>query len=94
MRFVLHLLGFILWLYLLILVLRMVLQWVQVFARNWRPKGAALVVAEVVYTLTDPPLKLIRRVLPPLRLGAMAFDLGFMIVFLVVMFASAVLSRA
>lgn len=56
------------------------LDWVQVFARDWRPRGAALVVAEVTYTITDPPLKAIRRVLPPLRIGAVALDLAFLVV--------------
>lgn len=93
MRFALHLLGLLLWLYLLCLAFRMVLQWVQVFARDWRPKGAVLVFAEVVYTVTDPPLKLVRRLLPPLRIGTVALDMGFMLVFLIVMLTSTLLSR-
>lgn len=75
-RSVLHL---IVWLYLIVLLGRLVLDWVQVFAREWRPKGPVLVVAEFVYTLTDPPLKAIRKVLPPLRLGTVALDLGFLV---------------
>lgn len=94
MQFVLHLLGLLLWLYLLCLASRMVLQWVQVFARDWRPKSVMLVFAEVIYTLTDPPLKLVRRLLPPLRIGAVALDMGFMLVFLIVMLTSTLLSRA
>lgn len=89
---VLHLIGLLLWIYLLCLVLRMVLDWVQVFARTWRPTGFMLVVAEVVYTLTDPPLRLVRRLIPPLRLGAVALDLGFMLVFFVVLILSNVFS--
>lgn len=68
-----------LFLYLLVLIARMVFDWVQVFARDWRPRGAALVAAEAVYTLTDPPLRALRRVLPPLRLGGVALDLGFLV---------------
>lgn len=75
-RAVLHL---IVWLYLLVLLGRLVLDWVQVFAREWRPRGVMLVIAEFLYTLTDPPLKALRKVLPPLRLGAVALDLGFLV---------------
>lgn len=67
----------------LILLVRMVLDWVQVFARTWRPTGVALVVAEATYTVTDPPLRLLRRFLPPLRLGPVQLDLAFTVLFLV-----------
>jgi YggT family protein len=63
-----------------------VLDWVQVFARDWRPRGVALVVAEVTYTLTDPPIKALRRIIPPLRLGPVAFDVGFLLVFFACVF--------
>jgi YggT family protein len=69
--------------FLLLLVGRLVLDWIQVFAREWRPRGPVLVVAEVVYTVTDPPLKLLRRLIPPLRLGSVQLDLAFFILFLV-----------
>ena len=80
-RDVLHL---VLYVYFLILIGRLVLDWIQVFARQWRPKGVILVVAEAIYTLTDPPLKAIRRVIPPLRLGGVAIDLAFLVLILVV----------
>lgn len=67
----------------LILLVRMVLDWVQVFARTWRPTGVALVVAEATYTVTDPPLRLLRRFLPPLRLGPVQLDLAFTVLFLI-----------
>lgn len=63
--------------YVLVLLARLVLEWIPVFNREWRPKGAGLVAAEIVYTLTDPPIKLFRRVIPPLRVGAIAIDFGF-----------------
>ena len=59
---------------------RLVLDWVQMFARDWRPRGAALVVAEVTYTITDPPLKAVRRVVPPLSLGQIRLDVAFLLV--------------
>ncbi|MBX9246523.1 YggT family protein [Actinotalea ferrariae] len=68
--------------YLVLLIVRLVLDWVQVFARDWRPRGVVLVVAEVVYTATDPPIRAVRRVVPPLTLGQVRLDLGFTIVVL------------
>jgi len=70
----------------------MVLEWVRFFARNWRPKGIVLVLAEGIYTITDPPLRLVRRIIPPLRFGGMGLDIAFMALFFVVMFASQMLS--
>ena len=64
------------------LIVRLVLDWIQVFARDWRPTGVVLIVAEIVYSITDPPIKALRRVLPSLRLGSIAIDLSFLVVFL------------
>ena len=63
--------------YVLLLLVRLVLDWIPFFNREWRPRGAGLVIAEVVYTVTDPPLKLFRRFIPPLRIGQIAIDFGF-----------------
>lgn len=78
------LIGLVLYLYLLVLFARLILSWVQVFSRDWRPSGPILVVAEGVYTLTDPPLNALRRVLPPVRIGGVALDLAFFVLILVV----------
>ncbi len=80
-------LGFVLWLYLILLIGRLIFDWVQVFAREWRPKGVVLVLAEVIYTATDPPLRLLRRLIPPLTLGQIRLDLGFVVLFLAVTIA-------
>ncbi|WP_433339030.1 YggT family protein [Spirillospora sp. CA-294931] len=78
-------LSFVLYLFLLLLIGRMILELLQSFAREWRPKGVLLVIAEVIYTITDPPLKLLRRFIPPLRLGnVVALDLSFLALFLTV----------
>jgi len=66
-------------LYVLILIARLVLEYVSIFARDWRPKGPLLLLSETVYTLTDPPLKAIRKVVPSLRIGSVALDLSFII---------------
>ena len=70
--------------YLVLLVARMVLSWIQVYARDWHPKGILLVVAEGVYSATDPPLRFLRRYIPSVRLGSVALDLSFMLLFLVI----------
>ena len=71
--------------YLVLLIGRMIFGWVQVFAREWHPKGIVLVLAEAIYTVTDPPLKFLRRFIPPLRIGMVAMDLSFMVLFIVVL---------
>lgn len=69
-------------LYVLVLLVRLVLEWVPFFNREWRPKGAGLIAAEIVYTVTDPPIRLFRRIIPPLRVGAVAIDFGFAVTML------------
>ena len=59
---------------------RFVLDLVQAFSESWRPHGVVLVLAEAAYTATDPPIKAVRRVLPPLKIGQFALDFGFTIV--------------
>lgn len=69
-------------LFVLTLIVRMVLDFVPLFNRSWRPRGAGLVLAEVVYSATDPPIRFVRRFVHPLRIGPVAVDLAFTIVFL------------
>ena len=70
---------FALWIFFLLLIGRLIFDWVQALSRSFRPRGAVLVIAESVYTVTDPPLKALRKVMPPLRLGPVALDLGFLV---------------
>ena len=70
--------------YLVLLIARMILGWIQVYARSWSPTGILLVVAEGVYSATDPPLRFLRRYIPTIRLGSVALDLSFIVLFLVV----------
>lgn len=83
------LLGIVIGLYIFVMWARLILDYVQLFARNWKPRGFVLVLCELVYTLTDPPIKLVRRVVPPLKLGNIAIDLAW----LIVMFALIILSN-
>ena len=85
MQYLKEVLTYVLYLYLVLLIGRMIFSWVQVFARDWRPTGLVLVLAEFIFTATDPPLKFLRRFIPPLRLGMVALDLSFMVLFIVVL---------
>jgi YggT family protein len=75
---------FVLVVFFILLLARLVFSYVMMFARSWRPSGVVAVGLEVVYTVTDPPLKALQRVLPPLRLGNFSLDLGFMVLLFVV----------
>ena len=70
----------VLWVFIGMLWVRFIVDWVQVFARSWSPHGVVLVLLEAVYSVTDPPIKALRRVIPPLRIGNFALDLSFVIV--------------
>ncbi len=72
---------YVLWFFIAFMWVRFVTEWVQVFARSWSPKGALLVALEGVYSVTDPPIKALRRVIPPLRIGNFALDLSMLLVF-------------
>ena len=79
MSVVLELAYFVLLVFFILLIARLVFDYVMMFARSWRPSGVVAVGLEVVYSVTDPPLKALRRVIPPLRLGNFSIDLGFMV---------------
>jgi YggT family protein len=72
-----------LFVFLLLLIFRLVMDYVFMFARGFRPQGMLAMALELAYSATDPPLKAVRRVLPPLRLGTVSIDLGFFVVFVV-----------
>jgi len=69
--------------FIVLLFVRLIVDWIQFFARSWTPRGPVLVVLEGVYSATDPPVKALRKVLPPLRLGGMAIDLSFVALLLI-----------
>lgn len=79
-----QLLSWLLLVYLLFLIARWITDLVLVLGRSFRPTGPLLVIFEAVYTVTDPPLRFIRRILPPLRVGSVQLDLGYLVLFLVI----------
>ena len=78
--------------FLILLFARFVVDWVMVLARNWRPTGLVAAGLEVVYLTTDPPLRAVRKVIPPLNLGSIRLDLGFMVLLIAVVFLRSVTS--
>ncbi|MEE2044610.1 MULTISPECIES: YggT family protein [Nocardiopsidaceae] len=84
MSIVVAVLLFALQLFVFVLIARVVLEMVQSFARTWRPTGFVLVLAEIVYTVTDPPLRFLRRFIKPVRLGSVALDLSVLVLFIIV----------
>ena len=84
MALLLQIVSSVLLVFLILLFARFVVDWVMVLARNWRPQGLVAAGLEVVYATTDPPLKAVRKVIPPLNLGTIRLDLGFMVLLIAV----------
>ena len=73
---------YVLWAFIALLFVRFIIDWVMVFARSWRPSGLVAAVLELAYSATDPPLRALCRVIPPLRLGSFALDIAFILLFI------------
>jgi len=83
----------VLWVFIGLLWIRFIVDWVQVFARSWEPRGVLLVLLEIVYSITDPPINALRRVVKPLRIGNFALDLSFILV-MILAYVALYLNRA
>lgn len=75
------LLGTVLELFLYLLFARIIIDYAMMFARSWQPRGLVLALVDVVFRITDPPMKFVRRFVPPLRIGQVALDIGFLVLF-------------
>lgn len=75
------LLASLLELFLFLLLGRIIIDYIMLFARTWQPKGLVLALVDVVFRITDPPLKFVRRFVPPLRIGQVSLDIGFLVLF-------------
>ena len=60
---------------------RLILDYVRMFARNWKPSGISLYLVEAIYAITDQPMRFVGRYIPPLRLGAVSLDMSFIVLF-------------
>jgi YggT family protein len=78
-----QILGFVLFTFWLLLIARVVIEWIRSFSRDWRPTGIAVVILEVIMSITDPPVKLLRRLIPQITIGAVRLDLSILVLLLV-----------
>lgn len=77
-----EILGFALFIFWLLLIARIVVEFIRSFSRDWRPRGATVVMLEMIMSVTDPPVKLLRRIIPQLTVGSIRFDLSIMVLLL------------
>lgn len=78
-----QILGFALFIFWLLLIARVVVEFIRSFSRDWHPTGITVVILEIIMSITDPPVKLLRRLIPQLTIGAVRFDLSIMVLLLV-----------
>lgn len=90
---VFQVLSFLLTVFWLLLVGRIVVELIRTFARDWRPTGIVVVVLEAVFTVTDPPVKLLRRLIPPINLGGIRLDLSIMVLLFIVSILMSIVQR-
>ena len=77
------LIAFVLQLFIISLFARVILDYIRIFSPSWRPRGVILAIAEAVYAITDPIMRFVRRFIPPLRIGSVAIDISFLLIFFV-----------
>ncbi|MFB7879007.1 MULTISPECIES: YggT family protein [unclassified Nocardia] len=87
---VLYLVLFVFW---LLLIGRVIVEFIRSFARDWRPTGVVVIILEVIFTITDPPVKLLRRLIPPVNLGGIRLDLSIMVLLFVVFILMSIVGR-
>ena len=75
-----------------LLLARIVIEMIQSFSRSWQPGRAFSVVGEIIFTITDPPVKLLRRVIPPIPMGGVQLDVSVLVLFFILMILRAVLA--
>ena len=83
MTLLVHLIGFALFTFWLLLIARVVVELIRSFSRDWHPRGLTVVILEIILSVTDPPVNLLRRLIPQLTVGAVRFDLSIMVLLLV-----------
>jgi YggT family protein len=83
----------VIWTFIILMLVRFVVDWIQIFARSWTPHGPVLVALEIVYSITDPPIRAFRRVFRPIRIGSVSLDLSFLAVLLICYLLLEIVSR-
>jgi YggT family protein len=86
-------LYFVLFIFWLLLIGRIIVEFIRAFARDWHPTGVVVIILEAVFTITDPPVKLLRRIIPPISLGGLRLDLSIMVLLFLVYILMEIVSR-
>jgi YggT family protein len=86
-------LAYVVDIYIYVLVGRLIFDYIRMFSRNWRPTGVVLMIAEVIYTITDPPIRALRRIIPPVRIGSVSIDLSFLVLVIGLQIIGGILSQ-
>lgn len=74
-----------------LLLARIVIEMIQSFSRAWQPGRAFSVVGEVIFTITDPPVKALRKAIPPMPMGGVQLDMSVLVLFFILMILRMVL---
>ena len=85
---------FALFIFWLLLIGRVIVEFIRSFARDWHPTGVVVVILEGIFTITDPPVKLLRRLIPPISLGGIRIDLSIMVLLFIVFILMSVVERS
>ncbi|MBJ8343199.1 YggT family protein [Antrihabitans sp. YC2-6] len=85
---------FALFVFWLLLIGRIIIEFIRSFARDWHPTGFVVVILEAIFTITDPPVKLLRRLIPPISLGGIRLDLSIMVLLFIVFILMTVVERS
>ncbi|MEJ7651418.1 YggT family protein [Nakamurella sp. A5-74] len=83
----------VLWAVRWLIIARLIVDFVRIFARRWRPAGVGAMAVEVIYTTTDPPIRALRRVLPTVRIGGVGFDLSVIVLLILLVILMSVVGR-
>ena len=84
---------FLIYLAIFLLIARLVLDWVQMLARSWRPTGVLAVLCEGLYSVTDPPVRAVRSLIPPIRIGSVMLDLSLLLLLIALQILQVIVSN-
>ena len=90
---VFQVLYYVLFFFWLLLIGRIIVEFIRTFARDWRPSGVLVVLLEALFTITDPPVKLLRRIIPPISLGGLRLDLSIMVLLFLIFILMSIVQR-
>ena len=74
-------------LYSLLVIVRIIIEMVQAFSKQFDPPHWFIMVAEPIFRMTDPPVNSLRKLIPPLKLGGsgVGLDVSVIVLFFILM---------